>query len=72
MYKYDESRFVIMEKNIRYSARLVKLRIPASDFPVLRFALNRCGINAATIFNDIDGVCKDSEWKASLLSDEYL
>ncbi len=71
-YKAAKSRFVVMEKNKRYSKRLMKLRIPASAFPVLRFALNRCGINAATIFNDIAGLCKDSEWKASLLSDESL
>ena len=69
-YKAAESRFVIMEKNKRYSKCLMKLRIPASAFPVLRFALNRCGIKAATIFNDIAGLCKDSEWRVSLQADE--
>jgi FRG domain len=71
-YKAAESRFVVMEKNERYSNLLMKLRIPASAFPVLRFALNRCGINAATIFNDIAGICKYAEWKASLQTDESM
>ena len=69
-YKAAESRFVRMENNKRYSSHLMKIRIPASAFPYLRFALDRCGINAATLFDDMVGICQDSEWKVSVQVDE--
>lgn len=72
IHKYNtiKSRFIPMENEKKYENWLMKLRIPASTFPALRCALDRCGINAATIYNDIVGLCKDSEWKVALLDDE--
>jgi len=48
----------------------MKLRIPAQHFPSIRAELDRCGINAATLYGDLVGLCRDSEWQHSLLEDE--
>jgi FRG domain len=50
--------------------KLLKFKIPAANFSDIRFQLDRLGINALTIFNDLDGLSKDAEWQYSLLEDE--
>jgi hypothetical protein len=65
-----QSGFVPLEKNARYKNCLMKLRVPAGSFPALRSELDRCGINAATLYGDLVGLCRDSEWQHSLLNDE--
>ncbi|MFN7505866.1 MAG: FRG domain-containing protein [Limnobacter sp.] len=65
-----DSKFVPLEKNERYTKSLMKLRIPAQSFPSIRTELDRCGINAATLYGDLVGLCRDSEWQHSLLDDE--
>lgn len=66
----DRLRFVPMNINRRYKDRLTKLIIPPTSFAPLRLGLDRCGINASTLFSDLAGVCKDLERQYSLLADE--
>lgn len=66
----NDSKFVPVETNKFYQHSLMKLRIPAQHFPSIRAELDRCGINAATLYGDLVGLCRDSEWQHSLLEDE--
>jgi hypothetical protein len=66
----QDSRFVPFQNNTRYKSRLMKLRVPGNAFPTLRSELDRCGVNAATLFGDLVGLCQDSQWQHSLLDDE--
>ena len=66
----QDSRFVPLENNKQYKKCLMKLRVPPTAFPSLRSELDRCGINAATLYGDLVGLCRDSEWQHSLLDDE--
>jgi len=50
--------------------RMVKIKIPHSCFPDIRSKLNIAGVNASTVFPDIDGLCKHLEWRYSFYSDE--
>jgi hypothetical protein len=65
-----DSKFVPLEKNARYKKSLMKLRVPATAFPSIRTELDRCGINAATLYGDLVGLCRNSEWQHLLLDDE--
>jgi hypothetical protein len=49
---------------------LTKIQLPAETFQTIRRDLARCGVNAASIYPDIDGLCKHIEWLHSLLTDE--
>ncbi len=53
-----------------FKDRMIKIKIPHSNFPDLRSKLNIAGINASTVFPDIDGLCKHLEWRYSYYSDE--
>jgi hypothetical protein len=64
------SKFVPLERNNRYVKSLKKLRVPAQNFSSIRTELDRCGINAATLFGDLVGLCRDAEWQHTLLEDE--
>jgi hypothetical protein len=64
--------FVPMEKNKLFTERLMRLRIPADAFSSLRYALDRRGINAATLYGDLMGLGQDAEWQQSSLEDEDL
>ncbi|MBI1938281.1 MAG: FRG domain-containing protein [Ignavibacteriales bacterium] len=55
-------RFVPLEKNIRYSDCLFKFIIAKKLFPEIRVKLNHMGINASTIFPDLDGLCQYLAW----------
>lgn len=72
VHKYMEKSqgFIKMETNKKYKKFLKKLIIPKESFPELRSALNKCNINAATVYADIDGLCSQIQWKHSYLSDE--
>jgi len=62
--------FVALERNRFYRNKLAKLLIPAEQFSQIRFDLDRCGINASSLFPDLEGLCRDIEWQHSLLDDE--
>lgn len=72
VHSYDDkcSNFIALEKDKRYSKKLAKLTIPADKFEELRFHLDRLGTNAYSIFPDLDGLCKDTEWQFTTGEDE--
>ena len=65
VHKYldDRSKFIPLDKNVNYKAKLLKVIIPGKIFIKLRSQLDRCGINNATIFADLDSLCKYISWK---------
>jgi hypothetical protein len=63
IHKYNEERkFVPFEKNVEYSERLFKIKIPKDCFPECRKRLHNFGINSAMMYPDIDGLAKHVEW----------
>ena len=64
------SRFVPMQRLPRLEVKLTKFIISGDSFAGLRSSLDRCGINAASLFPDIDGISRDIVWKFSILDDE--
>ncbi len=69
-YDEDSEGFIAMEKHTPYCDRLTKLIIPGPSFSELRFQLDRCGINNASMFPGIGGLCRHIEWFHTLLDDE--
>ena len=63
-------KFVPLETNSRYSKSLIKVLILGEFFCDLRSELDRFGINEASLFPDIDGLCHYLGWLNSRLSDE--
>ncbi len=70
VHKRINGRFIPLEKNRAYKSRLTKLVIPGASFADLRFALDQFGINEATLFPDLGGVCHNIEWQNTFLLDE--
>ena len=62
--------FLPLERNSRQKARLRKITIPGRYFPSLREDLSRCGLNAGTLFGDLNGISKQLCWEFSPLDDE--
>jgi FRG domain len=63
-------KFLALERNAAYKNRLTKICIPAAKFSSIRMDLDRCGINAETVFSDFYGLCKDAQWQHTQLVDE--
>jgi hypothetical protein len=42
--------------------KLVKILVPSSAFRDIRYQLDRCGINAAVVYPDLDGLARHIEW----------
>lgn len=55
--------FIPLERNGVYQNALRKLIIPHSLFYDFKHKLNKMGVNQATIFADLDGLCKYLSWK---------
>jgi hypothetical protein len=49
---------------------LTKLVIPAKSFCDMRAELDRCGMNRASLFPELDGLCRHVEWMHTWLDDE--
>ncbi len=73
VHKYIEpkSKFIPFERLDAYNKFLTKLIIPGRIFCEIRYDLDRCGINNASLFPDLDGLCEHIVWDNSLLQDEY-
>ena len=69
-YMASNKGFIPLERNVNYSKRLRKVIVPATAFSALRSALDRCGINAAALLADLDGLSRTIQWQHSLLADE--
>jgi len=63
-------KFIPLEKNQRYRTRLTKLRINKDFFHEIRFQLDRCGVNDASMFPDLGGLSRHAQWLHSFLEDE--
>jgi len=62
--------WVPLQQNLFFKARLKKIEIPATAFCDLRFELDRCGINRASMFPDLDGLCTHLTWSYTMEKDE--
>lgn len=69
-YTEKDGGFVPFEDNVSESGKLKKFEIPAKAFCNFRFDLDRCGINSASIFPDLDGLASHLQWIHGLLEDE--
>lgn len=56
-------RFVDLEKNNKFNEKLVKIPVPANRFESLRDELYRCGVHHATMYPDLDGICRHLAWR---------
>jgi hypothetical protein len=66
----EGGKFVVFNNNKLYKQRLLKILIPSKSFAQLRLELDRCGINKATLFPDLEGICSYIFWKNFALEDE--
>lgn len=66
----DGGRVIKFETNREFSKKLLKINIPPDYFPAIRNRLNMLGVNSASIFPDIDGLCSHLQWRYSYLKDE--
>jgi hypothetical protein len=59
VHKYipGKQKFVPLENNKVYKPRLRALTVPPRAFPKLKEQLDRCGVNAASLFPDLRGLC---------------
>jgi hypothetical protein len=71
-YNEDDKCFSPMEENEIYGTSLTKIIIPAKQFSGLRYQLDRCGVNEASMFPGIEGLCRYLEWYHTLLDDEIV
>jgi len=53
-----ERRFVALERNRRLKNKLTRIRIAPESFRRLRNELDRCGVHAASLFPDLDGLAE--------------
>ena len=72
VHKYIKERqdFVPLEKNRRCIERLTKVLIRGDWFCEIRAGLDRYMVNDASLFPDLDGVCRHLKWLHERLDDE--
>ena len=66
----DGGRIIRFETHKKFKSKLVKVIIPHQGFARIRHRLNMLGVNSATLFPDIDGLCSHLEWRYSYMDDE--
>lgn len=72
-HKYLEGvqrKYIPLDHNASFKRRLTKIVIPSDAFSDLRRDLDRFGVNAASLYGGLDGVCRHIEWLHSFLDDE--
>jgi hypothetical protein len=72
VHRFDskDGGFATLENVRRIKNRLTKIMIPGESFSEIREDLGRMGIHHASMFPDLDGLCKDVLWNHTLLEDE--
>lgn len=72
VHKYitQKKKFIPLNLNNRYKKYLTKIIIPADTFSNFRYQLDRCNVNAASLFPDLDGLARHIQWSNSFLNDE--
>jgi hypothetical protein len=66
----EDTVVVPLESDPVVRPRLTKIIVPADCFQHVRYYLDRCGVNAASIYPGLDGLCQHIEWLHSYQSDE--
>ena len=66
----SDGRVIRFEKHAKFKKKLLKIIVPPEHFPRIRHRLNMLGVNSATLFPDIDGLCSHLKWRYSYLGDE--
>ncbi len=66
----DDNRLIRFENNKNYKNKLTKLKIKGENFAKLRKQLSMLGIHYASIYPDIDGFCRNLEWRFAKKDDE--
>ena len=64
VYKFETTK--------EFKERLIKITIQSSNFAKLRKQLDILGVNHATVFPDLGGLCDHLEWRFSKYEDERL
>ena len=68
--KTNSDQFQAIDEEPELQRKLQKLLVPAARMNSIRFHLDRCGVNNATIYPDLDGLARHIEWCNSYLEDE--
>ncbi len=63
-------KFVSLQSNKRLKNKLNKIVISPKYFSDFRYMLDHCGINRASLFPDLDGLCNHLTWSNSTYADE--
>ena len=66
----DGTAFARLEENPAYREKLVKFSVKSGLFPAFRKDLDLLGVNAATMFPDLDGLCEHLENRYVWADDE--
>jgi len=66
----DGGKVIRLEKNRKFSKKLLKMMIAVKYHPSIRQRLNMLGVNNASVFPDMDGLCAHLQWRYSCLKDE--
>lgn len=59
-----------LQNNKFFSKHLFEIVLPENKFSEFRYELDRCGINRASLFPDLDGLCNYLTWSYSIEVDE--
>jgi hypothetical protein len=59
-----------LESSAALGPKLTKVTIPADRFAHFRFHLDRYGVNSASVFPGLDGLCAHIRWKRCYMEDE--
>jgi hypothetical protein len=68
----DGNAISALEEDASFNGKLQKVCVPRESFSNIRYYLDQCGVNSATMYPDIDGLARHVEWYYSLGDDEYL
>lgn len=66
----ESGQVIRFETHASFRKKLLKLIIPPENFSKIRHRLNILGVNCATLFPDMDGLCSHLQWRYSYLDDE--
>lgn len=62
-YATPSKKFIPLNTNTRYGGRVFSIEIASGRFECIKTELDRCGINSATLFPDLVGLCEKIAWK---------
>lgn len=66
----SHGQFTPLQRERGFSGWIWTIEIPASAFGDIRWQLDQCGVNRASLFGDLAALCQHLEWRYSLGADE--